>query len=150
MSNDQNPIPPVQKIQDRLIDFSSRVSVWGVMVFTIDGYVIAHHSSGQIPEGIEMAISSMSAGLITIAEDFIRMIDAAKVFKDVLVDSVDDSGGPSFSVLLGNIADNVLIACIFPRTTQLGLLTFEIENLRKEIREVISEWDVKLHSETLT
>ena len=150
MSDNPEAIPPVQQIQSNLVDFNTRVSIWGVLVFTIDGYVIAHYSSGQIPEGIEMAVSSMSAGLITISEDFIRIIDASKEFKTVLVDSGDEVGSPGFSVLLGNVAENVLIACIFPHTTQLGLLTFEMENLRTRIREIIDAWDVKLHSETLT
>ncbi len=150
MGEEQVIIPPVQKVKEKLVDFASRVSIWEVMVFTVDGYVIAHHGPGNIPEGIEMAISSMSAGMITISEDFIRMIDPTKEFKGALIDSVSSSGEPDFSILLGHIAENVLLACIFPKTTQLGLLTFEIETLSKEIMEIIAEWDVKLHKETLT
>ncbi len=151
MSDDQIGIPPVNMIKNELAEFESRVPAWGLTVFTIDGYIIAHSSSSQkIPEGIEYAVSSLSAGLITISEDFIRMVDSEKMFREVLVDSIDLGGDFAFSILLRTIADNVMLACIFPRTTPLGLITFEIDNLTDKIREIVGEWDVKLHSETLT
>ncbi len=150
MSND-DAIPPVKKLRQKLDEFAARVPIWSLTLFTVDGYIIAHRAASErIPDGIEMAISSMSAGLITISEDFIRMIDASKMFRSVLVDSVDEAGVLNFSILLGVVADNVLLSCVFPRTTQLGLITFELETLGNEIRETIREWDVKLHSETMT
>lgn len=151
MSGEQIDIPPVTMISNELSAFEERVPVWGLTVFTIDGYIIAHSSAAQkIPEGIEYAISSLSAGLITISEDFIRMVDQAKLFQQVLVDSVDETGESALSIILRTIADNVMLACVFPKTTQLGLITFEIDTLSDRIREITREWDVKLHSETLT
>ena len=142
---------PVVKIRERLTEFEMRVPVWGLTVFTIDGYIIAHRLFYEtMPENIEMAISSMSAGLITISEDFIRMVDVEKGFKQVLVDSLSPNESPSFSILLRHIADNVMLTCIFPHTLQLGLVSSEIENLGNEILEIVNEWDVKLHSDTVT
>ena len=144
-------IMPIVKIRKRLTEFEMRVPVWGLTVFTIDGYIIAHRLFYEtMPENIEMAISSMSAGLITISEDFIRMVDVEKGFKQVLVDSLSPNESPSFSILLRHIADNVMLTCIFPHTLQLGLVSFEIENLSNEILEIVNEWDVKLHSDTVT
>ena len=144
-------IMPIVKIRKRLTEFEMRVPVWGLTVFTIDGYIIAHRLFYEtMPENIEMAISSMSAGLITISEDFIRMVDVEKGFKQVLVDSLSQNESPSFSILLRHIADNVMLTCIFPQKLQLGLVSFEIENLSNEILEIVNEWDVKLHSDTVT
>ncbi|MHA1480694.1 MAG: roadblock/LC7 domain-containing protein [Candidatus Thorarchaeota archaeon] len=144
-------IMPIVKIRKRLTEFEMRVPVWGLTVFTIDGYIIAHRLFYEtMPENIETAISSMSAGLITISEDFIRMVDVEKGFKQVLVDSLSPNESPSFSILLRHIADNVMLTCIFPHTLQLGLVSFEIENLSNEILEIVNEWDVKLHSDTVT
>ncbi len=151
MAADNETIPPVGKVREAVTGFMSRVPVWSVTVFTVDGYIIAHHSSSEtIPEGLEMAIASLSAGLITIAEDFIRMVDPSKLFKMALVDSVDERNAPGFSAILGHVAQNVLLSCLFARTTQLGLVTFELEGLANEIREIVNEWEVKLHSETMT
>ena len=144
-------IMPIVKIRKRLAEFEMRVPVWGLTVFTIDGYIIAHRLFYEtMPQNIEMAISSMSAGLITISEDFIRMVDVEKGFKQVLVDSLSPNESPSFSILLRHIADNVMLTCIFPHTLQLGLVSFEIENLSNEILEIVNEWDIKLHSDTVT
>jgi len=144
-------VPPVKEIREKLSNFEMEVPVWGLTVFTADGYIIAHKLFyDAMPDEIGMAISSMSAGLITISEDFIRMVDSRSTFRQVLVDSEYNDDTPSFSILLKAIAENVLIACIFPSSTQLGLVTFEIENLCKEIRDIIELWDVKLHEDTVT
>lgn len=147
---DEYTIPPVNKIRNLLTEFENRVPVWGLTVFTVDGYILAHRLFyDAMPENIEMAVSSMSAGLITISEDFIRLVDASKNFRQVMVDA-EESGSVSFSILLKHIADNVMLACIFPNDLQLGLVSFEIENLSRDIVEVVSLWDVKLHEDTVT
>ncbi|MFW9846472.1 MAG: roadblock/LC7 domain-containing protein [Candidatus Thorarchaeota archaeon] len=144
-------VPPVKEIREKLSSFEMKVPVWGLTVFTVDGYIIAHKLFyDAMPEEIGMAISSMSAGLVTISEDFIRMVDSGNMFRQVLVDSERPDGAVSFSILLKSIAENVLIACIFPSSTQLGLVTFEIENLGCEILDIVNRWDVKLHEDTVT
>ncbi len=143
-------VPPVQKIRSLLADFESRVPVWGLTIFTVDGYILAHRLFyEQMPQNIEMVVSSMSAGLITISEDFIRLVDATKNFRQVMVEA-EEAGCVSFSILLKHIAENVMLACIFPSELQLGLVTFEIENLCRDIIEIVNLWDVKLHEETVT
>lgn len=150
LQNEESVIPPVNKIRCLLTDFESRVSVWGLTVFTVDGYILAHRLFYEaMPENIEMAVSSMSAGLITISEDFIKMVDATKTFRQVMVDA-EISGDVSFSILLKHIAENVMLACIFPSNLQLGLVSFEIENLSQDIIEVVNLWDVKLHEDSVT
>ncbi|MFW9795261.1 MAG: roadblock/LC7 domain-containing protein, partial [Candidatus Thorarchaeota archaeon] len=144
-------IPPIQQIRELLTDFEMRVSVWGLTVFTVDGYILAHRLFYDgMPENLEMIVSSMSAGLITISQDFIRLVASNSLFRQVLVDADDDSGNVSFSVLLKQIAENVMLTCIFPSTAKLGLVSFEIENLSNDINEIVKLWDVKLHEETVT
>ncbi len=151
VQKEEQDIPPIMEIRKKLSNFEMRVPVWGLTVFTVDGYIIAHRLFYDVmPENIELAVSSMSTGLITISEDFIRMVDANKVFGQVLIDSEDPEGDVSFSILLKHIAENVMLACIFPATLQLGLVTFEIENLSREIIEVVNNWDIKLHEDTVT
>jgi predicted regulator of Ras-like GTPase activity (Roadblock/LC7/MglB family) len=143
-------IPPIKNIRKKLTEFESRVPVWGLTVFTVDGYILAHRLFyNKMPENVEMAVSSMSAGLITISEDFIRLVDPEKTFRQVMVEA-SEAGAVKFSILLKHIADNVMLACIFPSETQLGLVSFEIENLCREITEIVNNWDVKLHEETVT
>ncbi|MFW9849581.1 MAG: roadblock/LC7 domain-containing protein [Candidatus Thorarchaeota archaeon] len=144
-------IPPIAQIRSLLTEFEMRVPVWGLTVFTVDGYILAHRLFYEaMPKDIEMVVSSMSAGLITISEDFIRMVNASSVFKQVLVDADGVDGDNTFSIILRHVSDNVMLACIFPHSVQLGLVSFEIENLSRDIVEIVSNWDVKLHEETVT
>ena len=150
MEVDNNDTPPIDQIKKVLAGFETRVPVWGLTVFTVDGYILAHRLFyDDMPENIEMAVSSMSAGLITISEDFIRLVDSTKNFRQVMVDA-EENGLISFSILLKHIAENVMLACIFPSSLQLGLVTFEIQNMCQEILDIVGLWDVKLHEETVT
>ena len=151
MTQDAETIPPIEQIRDILTDFEMRVPVWGLTVFTVDGYILAHRLFyDKMPENIELAVSSMSAGLITISENFIQMVDHQKQFRQVLIDAEDPEHAESFSILLKHVAENVMLACIFPQSVQLGLVTFEMENLSAEILEIVNNWDVKLHEHTVT
>ncbi len=143
-------IPPVLEIRKLLMEFNRRLPVWALTVFTVDGYVLGHrHNNESMPENIETVISSMSAGLITISEDFIKLVNNTKSFGQVIIEA-EDAGMVSFSILLKHLAENVMLACIFPRDLELGLISFEIENLRQEIREVVRLWEVRLHEESMT
>ena len=151
MGMEDTALGPDNEIKKALADFASRVPIWSVTAYTLDGYIIGHKPSyGAIPEGIEQVISSMSSGLITIAEDFLRLIDATRQFGQVLVDAKDEYGGVTFSILLRLAAENVLLTCIFPHETPLGLVTFEVETLCQSIAEIVGNWSVKVHEDTLT
>ncbi|MEM2142209.1 MAG: hypothetical protein QXS20_09085 [Candidatus Thorarchaeota archaeon] len=152
MMNDTGEIVGPGAIVTRLLgEFAARVPVWSVTAFTVDGYVVGNKlSEDRIPETVAPVISSMSAGLITIAEDFIRLVDGAKVFGQILVDSRDAQGGLAFSIILRHVAQNLLLSCIFPHSTPLGLVTFEIETLCQELSEAVRGWDTKLHEQSLT
>ena len=82
MTQENETIPPIGQIRNILTDFEMRVPVWGLTVFTVDGYILAHRLFyDKMPENIELAVSSMSAGLITISENFIQMVDHEKQFR---------------------------------------------------------------------
>ncbi|MFW9787744.1 MAG: roadblock/LC7 domain-containing protein [Candidatus Thorarchaeota archaeon] len=147
----ESVIPPIQQIRNHLTDFEMRVPVWGLTVFTVDGYILAHRLFyDAMPENLEMVVSSMSAGMITISQDFIRLVASDSQFRQVLIDADNDSDNVSFSVLLKQVAENVMLTCIFPNTAKLGLVSFEIENLSNDIKEVVKLWDVKLHEASVT
>jgi predicted regulator of Ras-like GTPase activity (Roadblock/LC7/MglB family) len=151
MSMEDMTLGPDNEIKKAIAEFSSKVPIWSVTAYTLDGYIIGHKMSFEgIPEGIEQVISSMSSGLITIAEDFIRLIDGAKQFGQLLVDAKDDTGNVTFSIILRHAAENVLLTCIFPHHTPLGLVTFEIEALCQDISEIVGNWSIKVHEDTLT
>ncbi len=144
-------IEPIKQIRRLLTEFETRIPVWGFTVFTVDGYILAYKLFYDgMPEAIESAVSSMSAGLITIAQDFIIMIDPNVTFKQLQVDAETTEGELAFSILLQQVAENVLLACIFPSSVQLGLVTFELENLKVKIQEIVNLWEVKLHKDTMT
>jgi predicted regulator of Ras-like GTPase activity (Roadblock/LC7/MglB family) len=150
MEND-TAIQPMKLIQGQVEDFLHRIPVWSVSLFTIDGYVLNHRSmSDRIPPESDMVLSTMSAGLISIAEDMIRMVDHGMLFSQIVIDAEGQYNNECFSIILKHLAENVLLACVFPNSIHLGLVTFEIQNLSIMIGDIVREWDVKLHSETMT
>ncbi len=138
-------------IGNMLLEFELRVPVWGLTVSTLDGYIIAHRVFyHKMQAEIETVISSMSASLIAISEDFIRFVHASKTFKQVVIDAEDQNKTLSFSVLLKHLTHNVLLTCIFPSTTELGLLLYEVGDLAKKIGELVEKQPGRLHPESLT
>ncbi len=150
--NETATISPLSgPIGDMLLEFELKVPVWGLTVSTLDGYIIAHRIFyDKMQTEIETVISSMSASLIAISEDFIRFVHASKNFKQVVIDAEDQSKTLSFSVLLKHLTHNVLLTCIFPHTTELGLLLFEVGDLSKKIGELVEKQQGKVHPESLT
>jgi len=149
--SDDSIIPPLKLIKEEVANFTQRVPVWAITLFTVDGYVLEHKSmTDRMPPESELILSSMSAGLITIAEDMIRMVNHEKLFSQITVDTNEVSTEENFSIILRQLAENVLLACVFPISLHLGLVTFEIQNLSSSIKEIVSHWDVKLHEETMT
>jgi predicted regulator of Ras-like GTPase activity (Roadblock/LC7/MglB family) len=138
-------------IGDMLLEFELKVPVWGLTVSTLDGYIIAHRIFyDKMQPEIETVISSMSASLIAISEDFIRFVHASKTFKQVVIDAEDQEKTLSFSVLLKHLTHNVLLTCIFPNTTELGLLLFEVDDLSNKIGGLVEKHSGSLHPESLT
>ncbi len=138
-------------IGDMLLEFELKVPVWGLTVSTLDGYIIAHRIfHDKMKTEIETVISSMSASLIAISEDFIRFVNASKTFKQVVIDAEDQDKTLSFSVLLKHLKHNVLLTCIFSHSTELGLLLFEVGDLAKKIGELVEKQSGRIHPESLT
>ncbi|MFX1474639.1 MAG: roadblock/LC7 domain-containing protein [Promethearchaeota archaeon] len=138
-------------IGEMLLEFELKVPVWGLTVSTLDGYIIAHRIFyDKMQTDIETVISSMSASLIAISEDFIRFVHSSKTFKQVVIDAEDQDKALSFSVLLKHLTHNVLLTCIFPNTTELGLLLYEVGGLANKIRELVEKQSGKIHPESLT
>lgn len=141
-------IPPVKQIRNKQAEFEMRVPVWEITMFTVDGYIIAHKLFYEgMPKDIEMAISSMSAGFITNTEDFIRMISDRALFNQILIDAIELGEIAVFSILLRSIAENVMLAHIFLNTMQLGLVTFEVNNLKNDKLDIVNLWEIKLHND---
>ena len=52
-----------------------------------------------------------------------------------------------FSILLRSIAKNMMLAHIFLNTMQLGLVTFEVNNLKNDKLDIVNLWEIKLHND---
>ncbi len=149
MLETKNPLE--EAIELLLGELEFKLPLWGVTIFTIDGYVLAHKLFyGSMPPEIEMTISSMSASLISIAEDFIQFVNTEGNFQQFIVDANDKNDKLKFSILLRPIAENVLLTCIFPASLQLGLVLFEIDSLSQQVRDQLEKWEAKVHFETVT
>jgi predicted regulator of Ras-like GTPase activity (Roadblock/LC7/MglB family) len=147
--NIKNPL--MEALELLLSDFEYRVPVWGVTVFTVDGYILAHRLFyTPKSEAIESVISPMSASLITIAEDLIRFVGHENIFRQMIIDADDAMHTHQCSIFLKHLAENILLACIFPVTVQLGLLLFEIDHLSDQVRDLLTNWPGLLHNDSVT
>ena len=145
----KNPLE--ESLELLLGEIEFKLPVWGITIFTIDGYVLAHRLfHAGMPSEIEMTTSSMSASLISIAENFIQFVDPNGIFRQILIDADNEKGSMKFSILLSHIAENVLLTCIFPPSVQLGLVLYEINTLTQQVQEQLSTWEAKVHFETVT
>ncbi|MFX0093021.1 MAG: roadblock/LC7 domain-containing protein [Candidatus Hodarchaeota archaeon] len=152
MTMSEDPKSSLQEgLELLLVELEFKVPLWGVTLFTVDGYVLAHKLFyRKMPDEIEMIVSSMSASLISIAEDFIKFVDSKSVFRQTIIDADNEKASLKFSILLKRLANNVLLTCIFPVSSQLGLIFYEIDILGEQVNRYLSQWDAKVHFETAT
>ena len=143
--------PLMEALELILTEFEYRVPVWGITIFTVDGYILAHRLFyAPKQDAIEHTISPMSASLITIAEDLIRFVGDQHDFRQLIIDADDTMQTHKFSILLKHLDENVLLACIFPVSVQLGLLLFEIDNLTTQLGLLLKDWQGLIHKDTVT
>lgn len=145
-----------ERLLEVLTDFKKRTGVWNSLLVTEDGLVIASDDISQIMGNLETMgyyqnIGAVSAGALSMAEQSIKLIDANKELKQLIIHagSADSLYMESFSIILTLIHSNIILLVIYPSILNVGMILYEIENVGKEIHQYMSDGEHILHEESV-
>ncbi|MCK5183033.1 MAG: roadblock/LC7 domain-containing protein [Candidatus Heimdallarchaeota archaeon] len=145
-----------ERLLEVLTDFKKRTGVWNSLLVTEDGLVIASDDISQIMGNLETMgyyqnIGAVSAGALSMAEQSIKLIDANKELKQLIIHagSADSLYIESFSIILTLIHSNIILLVIYPSILNVGMILYEIENVGKEIHQYMSDGEHILHEESV-
>ena len=136
------------KFQDRLLqslyDLKNRANVTNALLVTEDGFVIASDDFKQIAGNLSNLghydnIGAISAGALSMAEQAIKIIDSQKQLHQILIEAGNEINSAPFSsdcfsIILSLVEKNVILLAVFPSQVNLGLLLYEIQRTKDEIR----------------
>ena len=132
------------EIRDELVyildDLSKEIPILSSSLITEDGIVITTNSIDESKEDIYTDFAAISASMLSMAERGIEIINNNKILEQIKIDAgLEDNRDADFTILITRVYSNVLLQIIFSKTTNLGLIQYEISKVIKKIRVIIKE-----------
>jgi predicted regulator of Ras-like GTPase activity (Roadblock/LC7/MglB family) len=130
------------EIRDELIclldELNKEIPIISTSLITEDGIVITTNTSEESKEEIYLDFAAISASILSMAERGIEIINNNKILEQIKIDAgLEDNREADFTILLTRVYSNVLLQIIFSKTTNIGLIQYEISKVIKKIRAII-------------
>ncbi|MHA1283302.1 MAG: roadblock/LC7 domain-containing protein [Promethearchaeota archaeon] len=111
------------------------------LLITEDGIVIAGNSQqNDNNHEVNYNFAAISASILSMAERGIEIINSNKILEQIKIDAgMDENLDQDFSILITRVISNILIQLIFPKTINIGLIQFEVNNTIKKIKDIIKK-----------
>jgi len=86
-----------------------------------------------------MNFAAISASILSMAERGIEIINNNKILEQIKVDAgLDENKDADFTILITRVYSNILLQIIFTKSTNIGLIQYEISKLLKKIKALMS------------
>lgn len=132
------------EIRDALVclldDLNKEIPIISSSLITEDGIVITTNSNDDSKEEIYTDFAAISASILSMAERGIEIINKIKILEQIKIDAgLEANHEADFTILITRVYSNVLLQIIFSKTTNIGLIQYEISKVIKKIREIIQK-----------
>jgi len=127
----------LQKYLNRL---KTNTGVNSALLITEDGLLIAADETSDKLEYKDefIKIGAVSAGIISMSERVIELITNKKL-NQILLKGGKDSDTDSITIILTLIYENIILLVLFPSKINIGLVFYEIEQIKNDITKFMSE-----------
>jgi len=128
---------PLQKF---LNDLKVNSGISSATLITEDGLIIA---SDELNDTIEhlthlIEVGAISAGILSMAERVVDLISTRKL-NQILIKAGSDNDELSIALILTLIYQNIILLILFPSNLNIGLIFYEIEQVKDKIIEYMKE-----------
>ncbi|MHA1410923.1 MAG: roadblock/LC7 domain-containing protein [Candidatus Odinarchaeia archaeon] len=127
---------PLQKYLNTL---KSNTGISSATLITEDGLLIASDEASDTLERMAhlAEIGAISAGIISMSERAIELI-TDKNLDQITLKGGKDSEDTSVTIILTSIYENIILLVLFPSNLNIGLILYEIEEIKKEIEDFMN------------
>lgn len=107
-------------------------------LFTDDGFLIAVEDSTFNYDGDHhQSIAAISAGIISLAQSSVEILKSDNFIKQIFIQAGDQLDTEGFTILLQSIIKDVVICVLFPASSKLGVILFELNNTVKKLQKYL-------------
>jgi len=139
-------------LQEILNGLKSNTGISSATLITEDGLLIASDEASSTLERMThlAEIGAISAGILSMAERAIDLITDKNLDQITLKGGKDDDDS-SVTIVLSSIYQNIILLVMFPSKLNMGLVFYEIENVKSKIEEFMNscETEVILNAESV-
>ena len=139
-------------LQEILNGLKSNTGISSATLITEDGLLIASDEASSTLERMShlAEIGAISAGILSMAERAIELITDKNLDQITLKGGKDDDDS-SVTIVLSSIYQNIILLVMFPSKLNIGLVFYEIENVKNKIEEFMNscETEVLLNAESV-
>ena len=139
-------------LQEMLNTLKANTGISSATLITEDGLLIASDEASNTLERMAhlAEIGAISAGIISMAERAIELI-TDKNLDQITLKGGNDDDDSSVTIVLSSIYQNIILLVMFPSKLNIGLVFFEIENIKKKIEEFMNKYkdEIILNSESV-
>jgi len=118
-----------------LIEFRKRTDIIGSILFTSDGFIIAL-DQGALENDSEkhQSLGAVCAGIASLAGNGVEIIDENNKINQICVQAGNQLEHDGFQILIESIADDILLAIIFPISANYGVIQFELKQIVSKLK----------------
>ncbi|MHA1382066.1 MAG: roadblock/LC7 domain-containing protein [Candidatus Helarchaeota archaeon] len=127
-------------LQKYLNVLKSNTGISSATLITEDGLLIASDEASDTLERMAhlAEIGAISAGIISMSERAIELITDKNLDQITLKGGKDDEDA-SVTIILTSIYENIILLVLFPSNLNIGLILYEIEQIKKEIEDFMND-----------
>lgn len=118
-----------------LIDFRKRTDTIGSILFTSDGFIIALDQGVlENDSAMHQSLGAVCAGIASLAGNGVEIIDGNNKINQISVQAGNQLEHDGFQVLIESVADDTLLAIIFPISANYGVIQFELKHIVSKLK----------------
>ncbi|MCF2141666.1 MAG: hypothetical protein K9W44_16560 [Candidatus Lokiarchaeota archaeon] len=136
-----NPLIDERQLKKFLSHLRENSDIFNAILFNDDGLEIAFSDSnmqGNFGHKFFQDLSAISSGIISMANSLVLMTNPSSIVTKVNIQASCERDVESFGMIFTSITEEFHLVVVFPTNANVGLINFEINQLKEKLLTYLS------------